>query len=502
MSSYRRAALLSYVNIILRNAVGIFLTPFVVRMLGKEDFGLYSLIGSYIAYLTVLDLGLNTTVVRYIAQYRTEKDKKSEENFAANILIVYFFLTLIIASLGIIMYFNTDYLFLEALNTSELEKANTMILILICNIMITIPSKAFEGICVGYEKFEFVKSIAIIKYLSRSILVVAILTIGYDSLGLVVLDTLLNVFFIGITIYYVFFVLKIFPKFHSFKLGFLKEIFGYSIWVFLFALVFQFKWSTGQVVLGANTDTVTVAIFAVGITLGMYFNAFGNVINGLLLPKVVKSVYDGINPKEELKKMIEVSRLTLLVLSFILLAFILFGKDFIFLWLGKDFEEAWLVGLLFMIAHTISITQGYIHKILEAKKILKFKSLSFLVFGSFGIIVGSIFSQTEGITGMIYGIIIFEFLLQIFLNVYYQKVLKIPILHFLKSTFLSYVITLCFLFLIIYNLKKYFLVESWFSFLIQATSYSILFGVTVYYFVFSMKEKQLIKSLISFKKNM
>lgn len=103
---------------------------------------------------------------------------------------------------------------------------------------------------------------------------------------------------------------------------------------------------------------------------------------------------------------------------------------------------------------------------------------------------------------MIYGIIIFEFLLQIFLNVYYQKVLKIPILHFLKSTFLSYVITLCFLFLIIYNLKKYFLVESWFSFLIQATSYSILFGVTVYYFVFSMKEKQLIKSLISFKKNM
>ena len=215
MSVYRKAAVLSYVNIIVRNSVGIFLTPFVVRMLGKGDFGLYSLIGSFIAYLTVLDLGLNTTVIRYIAQYRAEKDKTSEENFTANILIVYFLLTLIIVFFGIIMYYNTDYLFSETLSDLELEKASTMILILVFNIMITIPSKALEGICMGYEKFIYIKSIAIFKYLSRSILVVAILTMGADSLGLVILDTLLNVVFIGITMYYIFFVLKYSnPYFH------------------------------------------------------------------------------------------------------------------------------------------------------------------------------------------------------------------------------------------------------------------------------------------------
>ena len=157
--------------------------------------------------------------------------------------------------------------------------------------------------------------------------------------------------------------------------------------MFIFALVFQFKWSTGQVVLGANTDTITVAVFAIGVTLGMYFNAFGNVINGLLLPKVVKSVYDGISIREQVEKLIEVSRLTLFVLSFIFLAFILFGEDFIFLWLGKGFEEAWIVALLFMIGYSMAIVQGYIHKMLEAKKMLKFKSLSFLIFGFFGVLV-------------------------------------------------------------------------------------------------------------------
>ena len=499
MSVYRKAVVLSYVNIIIRNSVGIFLTPFVVRMLGKGDFGLYSLIGSFIAYLTVLDLGLNTTVIRYIAQYRAEKDKTSEENFTANILIVYFLLTLIIVFFGIIMYYNTDYLFSETLSDLELEKASTMILILVFNIMITIPSKALEGICMGYEKFIYIKYIAIFKYLSRSILVVAILTMGADSLGLVILDTVLNVVFIGITMYYVFFVLKISPKIHSFKFGFLREIFGYSIWVFIFALVFQFKWSTGQVVLGANTDTVTVAVFAIGVTLGMYFNAFGNVINGLLLPKVVKSVYDEISIREQVEKLIEVSRLTLFVLSFIFLAFILFGEDFIFLWLGKGFEEAWIVALLFMIGYSMAIVQGYIHKMLEAKKMLKFKSLSFLIFGFFGVLTGSLLSKKFEIKGMVFGIVLFELLLQVFLNIYYQRVLKIPVLYYFKKTFLSYTISLIVLFCVISFLKKYYLEVSWLNFLIQTTIYSIFFLVIVYGFIFSKKEKQLLKNMLRIK---
>jgi O-antigen/teichoic acid export membrane protein len=281
-----------------------------------------------------------------------------------------------------------------------------------------------------------------------------------------------------------------------FKLDFVKEIFGYSIWVFLFALVFQFKWSTGQVVLGVNTGTETVAIFAIGITLGMYFNAFGNVINGLLLPKVVQDVYEGISLDAQVNKLIDISRLTLFVLSYILVAFILFGKEFIYLWIGPGYEESWIVAILFMIAYIITIVQSYIHKILEAKKMLKFKSLSFLVFGVIGIVVGSMLSKKYEIQGMILGIVVFDLLLQILLNVYYQKVLKIPILHYFKKTFLSYAIPLIILFFLIYTLKQYYLEVNWLSFIIQAIVYSILFFISVYSFVFTNKEKEFLKRML------
>ena len=499
MSELKKAAALSYVNIILRNIVGIFLTPFIIGMLGKGDYGLYSLIGSFIAYLTILDFGLNSTIVRYISQYRTEKDKISEGNFIANVLIVYVFLAFIIAMCGLVLFWNSDNLFSKSLNVNELEKGKTMILILIFNVIVTIPGKALEGISIGYKKFIFPRLIAIIKYLSRTILVLAILTEGADSLGLVILDTILNLVFIAITLYYVFFVLKAIPKLQSFNLDFLKEIFGYSIWVFVFALVFQFKWSTAQVMIGMNTSPEVVAVFAVGITLGMYFNTFGNVINGLLLPRVVKNVYEGMTHEEHTEQSIQIGRLTLFILSFILLAFLLFGNEFIFLWLGKDFEESWLVALLFMIGYFITLVQDYFHKILEAKKMLKFKSLSFLIFAFFGILFGTRLVEDYEMKGMLVGIVTFELFLQVFLNIYYQRVLKIPILYFFKKTFLSYAINSILLFLLINFFKKYYLEVSWLSFLIQTTIYSILFIVTVYSFVFTKYEKDLVNKILKRK---
>ena len=63
MNQRRWGALLSYVNIILTVAVGLLYTPLMLRLLGQSEYGLYSLIGSVIGYLSVLDMGLGNTLV-------------------------------------------------------------------------------------------------------------------------------------------------------------------------------------------------------------------------------------------------------------------------------------------------------------------------------------------------------------------------------------------------------------------------------------------------------
>lgn len=69
-------ALLSYVNNIATIIVGLAYTPIMLRLLGQSEYGLYSLVGSIVGYLSVLDMGLGDTVVRYTARNRVDETKK------------------------------------------------------------------------------------------------------------------------------------------------------------------------------------------------------------------------------------------------------------------------------------------------------------------------------------------------------------------------------------------------------------------------------------------
>lgn len=496
MSQLKKAALLSYINLGITNIVGIVLTPFIVRMLGDSEYGLFALIGAFVGYLSILDLGLTNAVVRFVAQYRAQKDTKGQENFLAISLIIYSAISIAVVLLGTVMYWNIEALFGDTLTASQMGKAKIMFLIFIFNIAITLPGGAFTGICNGYEQFVFPRLLTIIKYVLRAILVVAILYQGADALGLVVLDSILNVLFIASTVYYVFFKLNVKIKLHSFNKSFIKEIFSYSIWIFVFGLVYQFQWRTGQVILGSTTDTVIVAIYAVGVTLGLYFLTFGNVINGLILPKAVKSVYADSNKIVLTAEMIRVSRITMIVLFYILGGFLILGQEFVVLWVGETYKESWLVALLIMIAYVIPISQGYAHAILEAKKLMRFKSLSSLILTIIGIIIGGFLSKTYGLKGIIYGIFGALIVLQILVLCYYQLKLGIDMKRYFTKALLPFLVLFSVVCLIsFYSFKS--IDQGWVFFLLKGVCYTLLF-MTGCYFVLSRTERTY---LLQFIKN-
>lgn len=74
INQLKAGAFLSYVSIGLNNIVGLLYTPFMLRMMGQSEYGLYSLVASVVAYLTVLDLGFGNAIVR-IQQNFVQKEK-------------------------------------------------------------------------------------------------------------------------------------------------------------------------------------------------------------------------------------------------------------------------------------------------------------------------------------------------------------------------------------------------------------------------------------------
>ena len=77
MNQIKVGAFLSYLIIGLNNIIGLLYTPFMLRMMGQTEYGLYSLVVSVVAYLTVFDLGFGNAIVRYTAKCGRKIIKKS-----------------------------------------------------------------------------------------------------------------------------------------------------------------------------------------------------------------------------------------------------------------------------------------------------------------------------------------------------------------------------------------------------------------------------------------
>lgn len=499
MSQLKKGAILSYINIVLTNIIGLVLTPFIVTSLGDAEYGLYTLVGSFIAYFSLMDLGLNNTVIRFVAKYRAQNDKKGEQNFLATILLIYIAISLLIVILGTIAYFNLENIYGGALTTSELHKAKIMFVILIFNVGITIPGGSFAAISSGYEKFVFPRMAILIKYLTRSLALVLLLLLGGDAIAIVILDTIINVLFIIVNGAFVIKKLKVKFKLHSLNNDLLTEVFSYSIWIFVLAIIAQFQWGSGQLVLGALKGTTTVAIYAVGVMLGTYYGAFASAFSSLLLPKATKMLYNNSSQNEINNMFIKIGRITLMILLFILGGFILYGKQFIQLWLGETYILSWKIALFIMIVITIPLTQSFANSILEASKKIKFKAIIALCAITFGMILGGFLVKSYGAIGMIFGILLGRFLSELALNIYYIKTIKLDVFKFIKKVFIKNILVF-FIVLVVGFIVDKIPGEGWTNFGCKIFIYGITFLSIFYSLAMRKEEKLMIEKIIRIKR--
>ena len=68
VKSKKMAVTLSYINTALSYFVMLLITPLIIRIIGKSEFGLYSLVNSIIGYLALLSLGFGSAYVRFIIE--------------------------------------------------------------------------------------------------------------------------------------------------------------------------------------------------------------------------------------------------------------------------------------------------------------------------------------------------------------------------------------------------------------------------------------------------
>lgn len=493
----KAGVLLSYVNLAISTIIPFFYTPIMLDILGQSEYGLYSLSNSVISYLSLLQFGMGSAVIRYIAKYRATDEKEKANQITGLFTIIYIFFAVLVLFVGCIFTLLSPIIFSNGLSEAEISKMKILIIIMTLSTAFSFISVVFSSIINAYEKFIFKKTTDIILTILAPLFNLLVLFLGYESVGVATVSLISQIVVLPIYMWYVAKRLGIKMKFVKPEKAFLLELFSFSIFMFLSSIADLLFWSTDNVLIGAMIGSTAVAVYNVG---GVFTNLMRNLtsaINDVFVPKVTMMVAVDKSNTELSELMIRVGRLQYLVVSLLVSGFIVFGQVFIHYWSGDVYADAYWVSLVTFLPSAIPILQNIAFGVIVAQHKHKFRCYiyfgiailnaisTFFIIPYFGYIGAAICSGVSYIIG--HGII---------LNIYYKSVIKLDIFEFwmniLKMSFIPVIITV-----IGYCIVNILIPWNIILMLVEGIGFVLIFILLTWFFTMNEYEKDIFKGLLN-----
>lgn len=348
--------ILRYINYVVKMLVQLLYIPIMLKLLGKSEYGVYQLVGSLISSLSLLSFGFDGAYLRFYSQCR--QNRKREASLNGTFLIVFLVFALASLLIGIFMTIHSHMILGTKLTNNEQNLAQILLAILTFNMFLTFPISVFTSIIISRENFIFLGLIDFGKTILNPFLVVSLLLLGYGSVGLVMVTTILTIAGGGISIWYVFSKIKAPFSFRNFDFQLVKEISHFSLFIFLNSIIDQINWNVDKYILARLVGASSIAIYSVGLQINNIYIQLTDMLASVLAPRINKIVATAYNPLTELNALfIKVGRLQAYVVMIVLSGFIIYGKEFIFLWVGNGYQGAYYITLCLIIPVSIPLCQ-------------------------------------------------------------------------------------------------------------------------------------------------
>lgn len=432
--------ILQYAQMALSIIINLIYTPFMIKILGDSEYGIYSLVASIIAYLNLLSLGFGASYIRFYSKYKMQNDDVGISKLNGLYLIVFTIMGVIAFTAGLIMAFNVKIFFNDTYATNDLQLAKILMIFLAINLFFSLFGSVFNSYVTSQEKFIFQKLINIGKTVLSPLLCIVFLLNGYGSIGMVIITTFISIFIDVINILYCFIKLKMRISFKDIKISLLKEIAVFSIFIAINQLIDQINWQTDKIILGKMLNASAVAIYTVGSTINSLYLNFSTAISNVFAPKIHRiensEKLENEKNEEHTDLFIKVGRIQFFILSLILTGFIFFGKYFIKIWAGDNYSLSYYITLLLICPVTIPLCQNIGIEIQRAKNKHQFRSIVYLIMAIVNVFISIILCYFIGNIGTAIGTAISLLLANgLIMNIYYHKKMGINIIKFWKSIF-------------------------------------------------------------------
>lgn len=431
--------LLSYCNIALSMCINIVLTPMMITALSDETYSIYKIMQSLSGPLIIFNLGLATVTARYVAKYRVVGDefKKEKENALAMALIVAVVMAVLVLLVSILLIQLIPYLYGSNYDDQQIMLAKQLFFLFAVSAGLTIISDVYKGCVSGCERFVFANGLRTMQLLIKLALTVVFLKLGMGALAVAAIELINTVLGLVSLIGYSKWGLREQIKLHSWDKVEFCNMLTFSVAILLQAIINQVNNNMDVMILGAMLDQkYVITMYSSALSIYTIYNSMISTFSSVFYPSAVRLVECRESGIKLTDFVIRLGRVQAMIAVATLGAFALFGANFIRIWIGQIYENAYHVALIIMIPVTIPLVQNGCLAILDAKMKRMFRSVVLFLMAGINVVISIILIRHIGFWGAAVGTAISLIVGHgIIMNIYYKRVIGLEVVRMFREIF-------------------------------------------------------------------
>lgn len=415
--------------------IGIFLSPYILHHLGDDAFGLWVLIFSITGYYGLFDLGIRSSVVRYVAKYAASKQEEEMNRLVNTALFSYSAIALVSMLTTLVVTYRLNSIF--HINPEFVPTARWLLLMVGTAVSIGFPIGVFGGILGGLERFLLMNLTSVGSTLMRALLIVIALQHGRGLLTVALITVSLPLVSGMINAAGVFYYLRLRFALRYVSRSTLRQIASYSGTTFIIIVAARLRFKTDALVIGTFLSAAAVTYFTIGARLVDYAGEVVQSMAQIFVP--MSSQSDALGDLPRLRKIfVAGNRMCALVIFPITAILIVLGKSVIEAWVGARYvRDGYPIMLILLIPSTLMLIQSASSRVLFGMGKHQMLAKVTLVEGVANLVLSVALVRKFGIFGDAVGTAIpLTCTVLFFLPQHLCHLLKLRLLYYLRHSFL------------------------------------------------------------------
>ncbi|AQT70338.1 putative membrane protein EpsK [Anaerohalosphaera lusitana] len=335
----------NYATFLLYGVANVFLVGYVVRQIGKEAFGLVSLVLSLTVFVDLFGRGICQALTKYVAAETGKENSRSITDYVTSSTVWFIFAGILGGSIVYVLsFFAGDWFEIPG---DQLHTAKIALQLMALKVIVCFPFSSFQGVLWGYQRYDLTN-------LARSVAVLfrvlgTVICFEFFTAGVIPLVVVSILSFVVERVIWTLSSIKVAGGLHfnlnSFSLRALYVLAGFGSLMLIIQIANLLGYEVVKWVVGAELSVIDVGSYTIIATMVAFVGSLVRSIANVLVPAT--SRLDSLSQHDAKVRLAQTAtKYSMIVAVGFCVVPVFFLKPLFLYWLGSEYSGRYLDSLV------------------------------------------------------------------------------------------------------------------------------------------------------------